>query len=310
MTRLSVLIPARNEMFLSRTVADVLEHSEADTEVIAVVDGPTAYEIPAESERAHVVCLPRPIGQRAATNLAARLSDADYVMKLDAHCSMAHGWDRIMLEDIQPDMTMVPIMRNLWVFNWLCPNGHRRYQGQSGPCTECGEPTTMEMVWIAKDNPQSTSYCFDSAPHFQYFPEFKKRPEGKGELAETMSLQGSCWMLTREKYWELGICDEAFGSWGSQGIEVAVKTWLSGGRCICDKHTYYGHAFRTAGGDWGFPYPISSKQVDYAKSYARDLFFGNKWPQQVKPLSWLVRKFWPVPGWTDEDLASIMKAEG
>ena len=31
-------------------------------------------------------------------------------------------------------------------------------------------------------------------------------------------------MLTKRKYFELDICDETFGSWGSQGIEVAAKT--------------------------------------------------------------------------------------
>jgi len=28
------------------------------------------------------------------------------------------------------------------------------------------------------------------------------------------------------------ICDEEFGSWGSQGLEVAIKTWLSGGKVM------------------------------------------------------------------------------
>ena len=33
---LSILIPARNEMFLRRTIEDILEHMEGDTEIIAV----------------------------------------------------------------------------------------------------------------------------------------------------------------------------------------------------------------------------------------------------------------------------------
>jgi hypothetical protein len=31
---LSILVPARNEMFLTRTVEDILAHAEGDTEVI------------------------------------------------------------------------------------------------------------------------------------------------------------------------------------------------------------------------------------------------------------------------------------
>ena len=168
----------------------------------------------------------------------------------------------------------------------------------------------MDIVWIAKKSPNSTAYCFDPTPHFQYFNEFKKRPEGQGPLSESMSLQGSCFMLSREKYFELNICDESFGSWGSQGVEVACKTWLSGGRVMIDHKTFYAHCFRTQGSDFGFPYPLSGRQVDHAKQTARDLFFNAKWPGAIRPLSWLVEKFWPVSGWTDADLAALKQKEG
>jgi hypothetical protein len=220
-------------------------------------------------------------------------------MKVDAHCAFDKGFDVKMMADMQDDWTMAPLMRNLHAFDWVCSNGHRRYQGPSGPCTTCKEPTTMDVVWIAKEHPQSTSYCFDSEPHFQYFAQFNKRPEGQGDLTESMSLQGSCFMCTREKFWELELCDESFGSWGSQGIEVACKTWLSGGKVMINHKTWYAHMFRTQGGDFSFPYPMSGKQQEAAKQKARQLFFGNKWPKQKHALSWLVKRFWPVPGWDE-----------
>lgn len=305
---LSILIPARNEMFLSRTVEDILKNIRGDTEVIVALDGCWAEPQILMNERVNVLHFGKAIGQRAITNQAARLSKAKYLMKVDAHCAFDEGFDVKLMTDMQDDWTVVPTMRNLHVFDWVCEDGHRRYQSPSGPCTECGKPTQMDIVWIAKTNPQSNSYCFDAEPHFRYFRDFSKRPEGKGELTETMSLQGSCFMLTRDKYWELEICDETFGSWGSQGIEVAVKTWLSGGRVIVNHKTWYAHLFRTQGGDFGFPYPISGNQIDRAKKYAKDLFFNNKWPKQIRPLSWLVKKFWPVPGWTDQDLEALNKA--
>lgn len=309
MVALSVLIPARCEQWLGNTIQDILTHSKAETEVICVLDGSPALTLLPEDGRVRVVQLGESIGQRAATNLAAKMSSAKYLMKVDAHCAFDDGFDTKMLVEMHDDWTMVPVMRNLHVFDWVCPEGHRRYQGPSGPCQECGQPTTMDIKWIGKTNPQSTAYCFDAEPHFQYFGAFKKRPEGQGDLTETMSLQGSCWMLTREKYWELGVCNESWGSWGSQGIEVAVKTWLSGGRVICNHKTWYAHCFRTQGGDFGFPYPMTGKQVDHAKRTARDLFFNNKWPKQIHNLSWLVEKFWPVPGWTDADLAKLKEAD-
>lgn len=308
---LSILIPAKNEEFLKRTVEDILRNIEGNTEVIAVLDG---YEIdypalPVDS-RVRIINNLEGKGQRAATNQACKLSSAKYVMKCDAHCAFDKGFDVKMMKEMRDDLTMVPVMRNLHVFNWVCEDGHSRYQSPSGPCQQCGKPTTKDVVWIAKTNPQSTSYCFDQEPHFQYFRDFRKHPEYKKDLAETqltetMSIQGSCFMLTREKYWDLNISDESLGSWGSQGIEVACKTWLSGGRVVVNHKTWYAHMFRTQGGDFGFPYENSGRKVQHAKKTVRELFFDNKWEKQIYPLSWLLEKFWPVPGWSEDSRAKL-----
>ena len=311
---LSILIPARNEEFLSKTVHDILQNIEADTEVIIVLDGQWANPPIPSHERVIIVYVSESIGQRAATNLACRLSEAKYVMKTDAHCAFDKGFDVKIIASMQDDWTMVPVMKNLHAFDWVCPSGHRRYQSPSGPCNQCGQETTKDIVWIAKPSPNSTSYCFSPEPKFQYFSEVKKRPEYQKDLqekglTETLSLQGSCFMLTREKYWELNVCDESFGSWGSQGIETAVKTWLSGGKVIVNHKTWYAHMFRTQGGDFGFPYHLSGRAVEHAKNTARDLFFNGKWDKQVKPLSWLIEKFWPVYTWKEEDLNKLKEQE-
>ena len=295
MPELAILVPSRNEQFLRKTIEDCLQHSELDTEIVAVLDG-WETELP-DDKRLRVIRNKESIGQRAATNQAADMSDSRYIMKLDAHCAMDQGFDRKLIEKMQHDWTMVPVMRNLWAFDWKCKNGHLRYQGPSGPCKECGTETEMDIKWIGKTNPQSTAYCFDTEPHFQYFREFKRRPEGKGTITESMSLQGSCFLVTRDKYYELNLCDESWGSWGSQGIEVACKTWLSGGRVVCNHKTWYAHMFRTQGGDFGFPYPQPGNKVQKAKATARQIFFNNEWDKQIRPLSWLIDKFKPIPGW-------------
>ena len=111
-------------------------------------------------------------------------------------------------------VTMVPIMRNLWGFDWKCYHcGWKKYQGPTPEkCEDCGKGDKIrkKMIWIGKRNPQSTSYCFDPSPKFQYFEDWKHRPAYKKDkkdkgLTETMSLQGSCWMITQKKYWELKV---------------------------------------------------------------------------------------------------------
>lgn len=301
---LSLLIPARNEKFLARTIEDLLKNIRGDTEIIAVLDGQWSDPPIADNPRVHLIYYPESIGQRAACNRAAAMSTAKYVMKVDAHCAFDEGFDVKLLADMQDNWTMVPVMRNLHIFDWLCADcGKRIYQGPTpSVCPDCGGKMAMDIVWIAKSNPQSRSYCFDREPHFQYFNDYCKRAEYKAardseHLTDTMSLQGSCFLMTRERYFALNVCDESWGSWGSQGIEVAVKTWLSGGRVVVNHNTWYAHCFRTQGGDFGFPYPLSAKQTEYAKSRARDMLFKDGFPGQVRPLSWLIDKFKPIPGW-------------
>lgn len=319
MKDLSILIPSRNEIFLKNTIDDALKNIKANTNIIAILDGQWPAEPIPQHERLNLIYINKAIGQRAATNLACRISKAKYVMKVDAHCSFDKGFDRKMIEAFNKtgdNVVMVPIMRNLWAFDWKCYRcGWKKYQGPTPErCIQCNDSRYIKrkMMWIGKRKPQSTSYCFDATPHFQYFEEYKHRPEyikdkKEKELTETMSLQGSCFMLTREKYWELNICDENLGNWGNQGIETAGKIWLSGGKCIVNHNTWYSHMFRTQGGDFGFPWPVSGRDTVKTKARVRKLLWSGNWSKQVRPLSWLIKKFWPVRGWTDEDLAKLPK---
>ena len=72
-------------MFLARTVEDILSNIEGDTEVIVVLDGKWANPPLPVDDRLNVLYVPEAVGQRAACNLAAKLSKAKYVMKVDTH---------------------------------------------------------------------------------------------------------------------------------------------------------------------------------------------------------------------------------
>lgn len=319
---ISILIPARNEIWLSRTVEDILSNIEANTEIIVVLDGQWADPGIQQHERVTVVYLNKDIGQRAATNLAAKLARGKYIIKTDAHCAFDKGFDRKMLEAYAslPDgdvVTMVPTMRNLHVFNWVCKKcGNKWYQGPT-PEHCCKDKTgdvrnekcdstefEKDVVWNAKSNPQSNAYTFDRNLKFRYHREWETKPENrKARMHESMSLQGSFFMCTKAKYFELDLCEEEFGSWGQQGVEVACKTWLSGGRVVVNKNTWYGHLFRTQGGDFTFPYPQSNSQIDHARDYSRYLFQQNNWPKAIHKFEWLLERFGPLLHWDGSDNA-------
>lgn len=317
---LSVVLPGNNEMFTSRTVEDLLENKTECTEVIVVVDGGIWPNPPVKQHPdVNVIFLPTTVGQRAATNVGVKLSRAKYVAKSDCHCSFDKGFDRKMIEgfkQVGDDVTMVPVMRNLIAFNWKCYHcGWKMYQGPTpSVCPDCNKSDKLrrKMIWQPRRGTYSQSYSFDSEPHFQYFQEYKHRKEyeegKKTGFTETMSIQGSFFMATRKKYFELNLSDESVGSWGNQGIEVACKTWLSGGRVLVNHNTWYAHLFRTQGGDFSFPYEHINN-TDATKQRVWRHFFKGRFKQQIHPVSWLVEKFWPVPGWNNESLAKLKEKE-
>lgn len=333
---LSVLVPARNEEFLGLTIRDVLENRRARTEVVCLLDG--AWSDPPIPDHPDVVLLHRPvaIGQRAATNECARVARGSWIMKLDAHCRVGEGFDRILIDNASRENTYIPRQYNLHAFNWRCLKcGIETYQGpqptrcivivgqkeERVPNPHCnGTEFQRVMVWEPRWNKLLEAWRFDSDLHYQQWGLFTAdektckrheavyRPEGQGDIIPVMSCLGACWFLDRERYLDLGALDEATGSWGQMGVEIACRSWLSGSQLLCNRKTWFAHLFRTQPG-FQFPFPISGEQTEYAKTYSRNFWRTGKWPRAIHPLSWLVERFWPVPGWTKEDLDALKATE-
>lgn len=329
MPDLSILIPARNEMFLAKTVENVFANARRDTEVIVVLDGEWPDPQLPGHPKLRVTHSDTVIGQRAATNLAARMSTAAYVMKLDAHCGVEEGFDAKLIaadEELgRPDVTQIPAMYNLHAFNWRCKAcGRETYQGPTpttceGAETEldtcpppCGASAGFErvLVWHPRHKRaagngsagrrglvRSEFWRFDQQLHFQYWHGYDDRPAAKSDLADVMSSVGASFFMRRKRFEEIGGLDEAHGSWGQYGTEIACKSWLSGGRHIVNKRTWFSHLFRTQGGDFGFPYPMRTADQEKARAHSRKLWLEGTWAGAKYPLSWLVEKFAPVPDW-------------
>ena len=247
---LSILIPARNEMFLSRTVDSVLDKMRGNTEIIVVMDGNWSDPGLEDNPNVTIIHHAEAIGQRQATNEAARYSQAKYVMKLDAHCILDEGFDVKLLTDIEPDWTVVPRMYNLHAFDWVCKDcGGRSYQGPK-LCKHCqSKDVEMDVVWKRKRS-ASDYMWFNPELKFAYFDSnfmkpwvgdmdkqeakkkysHKHRDWAQGDITDQMTCLGACWLMSRDRYWELGGMDEGHGSWGQMGTEIACKSWLSGGR--------------------------------------------------------------------------------
>jgi hypothetical protein len=284
MSDLSILIAARNEKYLARTVENILANIEGDTEVIVVCDGEQAEPALTPDPRVQVIRYEKSIGQRPAINAAARASRAQFIMKCDAHCAFDKGFDVKLMADCEYDWTVIP----------------RQYQLE-------------EETWEPKLRKKTDSMFFRS-PYSDYKPfqigfydkncylyfkkeyqAWKKAEWRQGDICDTMASLGACFFMHRDRFWELGGLDEEHGHWGQMGVELGCKAWLSGGRQVVNKKTWFAHLWRRTA-----PWPMNAKSQQAARDYSKDLWINGKWPLQKRPLSWMIEHFGPVPTWNGQ----------
>jgi len=290
--KVCVIIPARNEIYLPHTIEDVLKKAEGDIEVIPILDGYDKPIVIPTDPRVKPIVHEKAIGQRPSINLAARQTDAKYILKTDGHSMLDQGFDVKLKADCEYDWTVIPRMFNLDVVHWA-PKLNK----------------VTDFMWFrspdAKDMPLRVQYW--DAPIAREFPDeykaHKNNLDRQGKICDVMTGQGACWFIHRKRFWDLGGMDEAHGQWGQMGVEVACKSWLSGGRQVVNKNTWFSHWFRKGDGPAGIPWPMSGREQHKARKYSINLWSKNKWPQQVHDLQWLADKFAPLPTWENKTLS-------
>ena len=266
----SVIIPAKQEVYLERTIRNILENAEGEIEVIAELDGWLPNPPIVIGDRRVTFIYQNPgIGQRACINHGVSIAKGKYIMKLDAHCAVDKGFDVKLAKDCEPDWTVIPRMYNLDI-NTFTPKLHKR--------------TDYMYITSTKDEKPFRAMYYD------------RQPDTAKPIDDTMACMGPGWFMHRDRFIYQGGCDETHGGWGQQGIEVALKAWLSGGSLKVNKKTWFAHWFR---GDVGFPYHLSGHDVDKARQYSQDLWLNDKWPLATRKLQWVIDKFNP-PGWKED----------
>jgi len=271
---LSVLIPAKNEKYLEQTIRDVLANAEGKIEVLVMLDG-YLPDPPIEIGDDRVIFFhdEKGMGQRQAINFLAKKAKGKYVMKLDAHCAVDKGFDVKLAADYEEGWVVIPRMYNLDIETWK-PKLHKK----------------TDYMYIGWKDGELRSLYYGG----DQFKEMHRRPE---LIDDTMGCMGPCRYMSLKTFWDLGGCDEGHGGWGSEGIEWACKAWLSGGRLVVNKKTWFSHWFRGGSGP-GFPYKIKQSDINKARLHAESIWLQNKWPKQKRKFSWLLDKFAP-PGWED-----------
>ncbi len=264
--KLSVIIPSYKDPLLHRTIEDLLENSQLgdELEIIPVLDGYTPSTPIKEDPRIRVLSLPKNVGLRDAVNAGVAFSKGEYIMKCDEHCMFDAGFDVKLLADIEDDWVVIPRRYKLDIEKWVI-------------CEDDPKPIDYDRLVI--DRPEKIG-------GLNWVSRRKLRKDIL--IDETMVMQGSCWVMSR-KHWDKlgGLQTEGYGTFAQEPIEIALKTWLGGGKVMVNKKTWYAHKHRKFGRITKAP----DKEVAAGNAYSQDFWLNNRWDKRIHDLEWLMERF-------------------
>jgi len=278
---LSVIIPSRNEQFLNQTIKDLLKNARGDIEIIVVLDGYWEKEL-VDDKRVHYLHRGRAQGMRAGINSAVAISSGDYIMKIDAHCMVDEGFD-IKLREMKDNWVVVPRRKRLDAENWCV--------------LDVGKPDVdYELV----TNPKGDDM------HGRIWGQ--RAIDRKDIMIDDCpTFQGSCWFMTRKNFDRLELMDEkTYGMFYNEAQEISFKAWLSGGRVIVNKNTWYAHLHK--GKKYGRGYIIGQDQRPKASKAMMNWIENNGWDKQTINFSAFIEHF-NMPDWDIEELKNKDKYE-
>ena len=281
MSKVSVVIPSRCEQFLPHTVADIFAKSTGDVEVIAVLEDYWPVPILPDDPRLTLIHFSEPRGMRGAINAAVSIAHGDYILKTDAHCMFAEGFDETLAADCDDDWVVIPRRHRLDAENWCLqdvgkPPIDYEYLSFPDDPNDFGGPGLNGRVWTERILARLDK------------PEY--------EIDENMSAQGSAWFMKRDYFYRLELMDEEhYGTFWNEMQELGFKSWLSGGKVIVNKKTWYAHLHK--GRKYGRGYHLDSNQLTKGATFTKKWITNSAWDKQTLPFEWLIDRFSPIPGW-------------
>ena len=297
--KITVIIPARNELFLSQTLKDILKNFRGDYEVIAVLDG---YWMKPEEivEDPHITYLHfgEARGMRNGINMAAQMATGDYLLKCDAHVMFDEGFDLKLLEGIPSYIGKLEDAAS--PDQWIVIPRRKRLDADLWQIQDVGKP---DVDYEALSSPADDGV--KGNVWTQRIIERLGKPEY--DIDENLSFQGSCWFMPKSHYLNNlgGMKEEGYGTFVREAQEIGLKTWLGGGKIYVNKKTWYAHLHK--GKKFGRMYFLNSKEIDAGNKYCDDFWFNNRWAGAKFDLAWLIQRFMPVPSWTPELIEQVNK---
>lgn len=276
MSKVSIIIPARNELFLPQTVNGILQNA-GDVEILVILDGYWPEVMPAADKRIRYLHFGRARGMRAGINAAAAVATGEYLLKSDAHCLFAEGFDQALQADYEDNWIVIPRRYSLDPDRW-----ERRMD----------KPPVDSMYyfypWIHAD---------DLGLHGRQWDE--RRRERKDYLIdEDLSFQGSCWFMSKRHWERIGWMSEVgYETFMGEPQEIGLKTQLGpwAGKVVRNKKTWYAHLHK--GKRFGRMYFMANSERTRGNAYSFDFWWRNRWEGRGHDIEWLLEQWMPMPHW-------------
>ena len=255
--KLSIIIPSCRDPLLQKTIDEIRQKVRGECEIIVILDG---YDC--EVKGADIVLRNPKLGMRQTINSGVAASKGEYILKTDEHCMFDEGFDVKLLSNIEDNWVVIPRRYKLDVEKWQIIDE---------------PPIDYDRLLI--DRPDRICGVY-----------WTKRAIEKKDIMvdETMIFQGSCYLMSRKHWdWLGGLHEEEYGSFAQEAAEIALKTWLGGGKVMVNKNTWYAHKHRK----FGRTTRLSGTEVKKGNDYARDFWLNNRWDKRIHDLEWLFTRF-------------------
>lgn len=292
---LSVIIPSRAPQYLQKTVNDLLANAEGSIEIIVVYDGIWPEPPLKEDQRVVIIhqgTIHNNLGMRAAINAGVAISKGKYIMKVDEHTAWDKGFDVKLAANCEDTWVVIPRRKRLDPESWTLVRD--------------GRPD-VDYMFIAypyeRPNDKTCGLHGDKW-------DSRSRERMSVLIDDTPTMQGSAYFMTR-KHWNRTIKEmdeEHYGKFTQEAQEISIATWLSGGRVIVNKNTWYAHAHKgNAGKGYGFS---NAQYAEHQASMERGrLWCINHWlntKEYKHDWEWFINKFPDMPGWEGDWKARLV----
>lgn len=285
----SVVISSRVDQYLQKTIDDLLEKAKGVIEIIVVLDGYWPSPMIKDDPRVSLVhhgMVHDNYGMRASLNLGFRLAKYPYILQCDEHTMWDEGYDQKLLADMEDDWLVIPRRKRLEADKWE----------------------------IISDGRPDIDYMYVEYPYMKPLDKTQglhgaewKRPERTDILIDdTPTMQGSAYFFKKSHYEKLfpnGMQDDKYGPFTQEAQEFSMTYWLTGGRVIVNKKTWYAHLHKgSKGKGYGFSNAQYKRKCEWDEKGR--LYCINHWlyTQDYKyDMNWFVtEKFPDMPNWSSD----------